>query len=123
MSRLYSILRKTRGIVLTAITWAVAWVLAGELYGVITQVLPRGVPQLHLSPLPIFVAIAEWWGITGALAGSAFAILLIIAERRASIESISTIRMALWGGLAGVVYPALATIWLLLSRGNEWPLD
>lgn len=52
-------------------------------------------------------------GITGAINGAAFAVFLMVAERRRTLDALSKGRVALWGALGGAALP-LATY--ILSR-------
>ena len=85
-------LRRTRGIIGTALTWGVGWSLIG---------LAGGVPVLN-------------WGIPGAIAGGGFAVALAIAGRRRTLREISVGSAAGWGALGTVGAVLLAMPLLLL---------
>jgi hypothetical protein len=46
------------------------------------------------------------WGVVGGIAGAAFSTLLVVRERRRSLEALSPWRVAVWGGLGGLIIPA-----------------
>jgi hypothetical protein len=91
-------LRRLRGILGTGLTWAFGWVGANALVGLVS-----GVPLGLMLPLSL-TAFAQ-----GFVAGGAFATILSIAERRHTLEELSLRRVALWGGIGGmiIVLPAL----------------
>jgi hypothetical protein len=87
------LLRRLRGIIGTALTWAAGW--AG-FFGVVGLVFgANSVPRLALVG-----------AFTGLVAGGAFAVILSIAERRQRLEDLSLWRTALWGGLGGILVAA-----------------
>jgi hypothetical protein len=93
------LLRRLRGIIGTGLTWCVAW---GGLFTVAGLV---GVGD--------FVAgLAMTGAFLGLVGGSAFAVILSIAERRHSLADLSLWRVALWGAVGG------ALMALLFGGGN-----
>lgn len=90
-------LRRLRGIVGTALTWGVGWVVANALLCLVT-----GVPLQFLGPLS-GTAMFQ-----GFLAGGTFATILSIAERKRTLEELSLPRVALWGGIGGMLIGFLA---------------
>ena len=99
------IFRRLRGIIGTGLTWAVGWVGANALLGIAT-----GVPLAFFLPLSM-TAFAQ-----GFVAGGAFATILSIAERRHTLDELSLKRVALWGGIGGMII-VLPAIPYMLSFG------
>ena len=81
-------LRRIRGVLGTAVTWAVGWGTVGFL---------AGVPQ---------------WAVVGFTAGAGFAVALSLAERRSRAETLVLWRTALWGGVGAVIGGGVAVPWL-----------
>lgn len=98
-------LRRLRGIIGMAVTWAVAG--AGLLTG-LGLVLGAGVSGV-MATLGAFM---------GFLSGGAFGVMLSIVERRKRLEDLSLWRMALWGGFGGFVMAGGLT--LIYGRGLLW---
>jgi hypothetical protein len=92
------ILRRLRGILGTGLTWAVGWVGLNAILS-----LAAGVPLRFLAPLSVTAFFQ------GFIAGGAFATVLSVAERKHTLEELSLRRVALWGGIGGmlVVLPAI----------------
>lgn len=97
------ILRKLRGALGTAVTWAFAWAVAGT---ALTGVLFLFESELGFS---VFFEVAPWlalvaggWGFVG---GAVFSVALGTVFRRRRLEELSVGRMAFWGGLAGALLP------------------
>jgi len=99
-------LRRLRGILGMAVTWGVGlaglFTLAGFIIGGVF------VPGLALTG-----------GYLGLIAGSAFAVILSIAEGRHKLKDLSLWRMALWGGIGGAIV-AGATNLIGGSGGIIW---
>jgi hypothetical protein len=93
-------LRRIRGAVGMALTWAAGWALAGLLIG-ITSVLLPGLPwnvffEVFDAPLP---ALA----VPGFFGGLFFSAVLGIAARRRRLDELSLPRFAAWGAVAGLL--------------------
>lgn len=96
-------LRRLRGIFGLGLTWSIVWALAGAATGAFeTLVLDRAPPGLGPR---IILASTISWASYGFVLGCLFAIVLAIAERRRTLEQLATWRLAVWGGLAGIVLP------------------
>jgi len=92
-------LRRLRGIVSTAVVWAIGWTLIA--WPVFVTLLPR------LSIVPRVLSalrMATYAGLAGAVTGTAFAILLTLLERRATLRSLRGRRIGMWGAAAGAAY-------------------
>ena len=84
-------LRRIRGILGTALTWAIGWGAAGaglHLFGI-------GLSR-HLGETAFFGAFL------GFLAGGSFAVTLAAIEGRRRLDQLSLGRVGLWGALGGV---------------------
>ena len=86
------LLKRVRGILGTAATWAVAWVGLGIGIGALV-----GIDLRFIVPMALNSAVA------GFIAGTSFAVILSIAERRSSLEELSFRRVASWGAGGGLV--------------------
>ncbi len=101
---MHSVLRKIRGLVGTALTWAVGWTVAGFGLIAIPLLLGRGAVPFWRFALP-FAAVV---GVSGAVVGTLFSIVLGSVHGRRTLEELKPLRMALWGGFAGLVTASVA---------------
>lgn len=88
-------LRRLRGVIGTGLTWALGW-------GAVSTVLQLGASVFLGSSLGSLLAVAVSGTIQGFIAGSSFAVILSIAERRRTLDQLSLKRVALWGGLGAI---------------------
>jgi len=100
-------LRRLRGVIKTGLTWAVGW--AG-FFAVVGAILETNVPRA------VFIG-----GFMGLIVGGAFSVILSITERRHRLEDLSLWRVALWGGLGGILVTGSFNL-LAGSEGLIWPL-
>jgi hypothetical protein len=108
------IIRILRGIVLTALTWAVAWVpVSLILIGLATLF------GVHLAPgfLSRYLIVQA---IVGAINGGVFASILAIAGRRKTFETLSMPWIATCGALGGALIPFAGRV--LLSASFALPV-
>ena len=85
-----AILRRTRGVLGTALTWAVGWTGVGAL---LSFVVPGW---------PLMAAVTV--GFLGLYTGATFAVMLSITQRRRTLDQLSLPKMAAIGAtVAGVV--------------------
>ncbi len=89
-------LRRIRGAVLMALTWAVVWAPVGVLIGVIVD------PNDSMEEM--WVAVGAY---PGFLCGAVFSAVLGIAEGRRRFDELSLPRFAAWGALGGMLVGAL----------------
>jgi hypothetical protein len=87
-----SLLRRVRGILGTAFTWAIAWTGLGVGIGALA-----GIGFGYLVPMALNGAAA------GFLAGATFAVILSVAERHRTLQDLSLRRVALWGAVGGLL--------------------
>jgi membrane protease YdiL (CAAX protease family) len=89
-------LRRIRAALLMGVTWAVVWLPAGLLLGLVLD--PDG-------------SMDEPWILVGTypgfLAGVVFSIVLGIAARRRKLDDLSVAKVAGWGAVAGVIIGSL----------------
>ncbi|MGZ8377857.1 MAG: hypothetical protein ACXW61_08260 [Gemmatirosa sp.] len=104
-----TVLRRLRGILGIALTWCAAFALIGALFG-LGLVLAIASGALPPSPyreenlyLMIILSRAARWAMIGVLSGIAFAVTLMVAERRQTLATLSPTRVARWGRLAGTL--------------------
>lgn len=88
-----------RGIVKTALTWAVIWVPF--------SLIPIGLAALFGAELPLRVlgSLVAGQAVTGAINGAVFAGLLAVAGRRRTFESLSLPWIAGLGAIGGALFP------------------
>lgn len=96
-------LRRIRGVVGTALTWAVAW-SGGALLLALLESLGT-----FFGPVLYYVVFASVFGVAGFVGGGIFSVVLGIAERRRSFDQMSLPRFAAWGAVGGLL---LAALWL-----------
>ena len=99
-------LRVIRGVIGTGVSWALAW--AGIFAGIGAVFGAHSVLMFALSQ-----------GFVGFIAGSAFGVILSIVERHKQLGELSLGRVALWGGLGGVLVAGALN--LFGGGGIVWP--
>ena len=110
-----TILRRSRGVLVTAVSWALLWLPVGLL-----DVLIEGAPPECLyCPSNWLVLFLGIWSLTGAVSGAAFAVVLMIAERRHSLAELSMLRIASWGAIGAAVVPVAFLAMALAEYGLE----
>ena len=118
-------LRMLRGVLGTAIAWAVPWALGG---GAALAVI--GYASLaHLGSRPPELILEIFWngamvaGVIGALSGAAFACVVAVRERHTSFADLTVPRMLLWGAIGGGAI-ALASVGVagIANARVLWPL-
>ncbi len=95
-------LRRIRGVVGTALTWAAGW--AGFAF-----ILSLTGYFGALGTVQVYAAVAALWAVVGFVGGAIFSVVLGIAERRRSFDEMSLPRFAVWGAVGGLL---LAIPWL-----------
>ena len=105
------LVRRVRGVLVTALVWAVAWLPVGLIVGVI-RALAIQLPEVWLTPgmrLSIFLEIVGvltlTWMIWGAISGALFAVLVALLERRREVDTLSSRRTVIWGALGAMALP------------------
>ena len=83
-------LKRIRGIIGTGVTWALAWVGLGAVVGALVG-----------YPVSFLFRIALSNSVSGFIAGSAFAAILAVAERKHTLADLSLKRVAIWGAIGG----------------------
>ncbi len=99
-------LRRIRGAVLMALTWAVVWAPVGVLIGMIVD------PNDSMEEM--WVAVGAY---PGFLCGAVFSAVLGIAEGRRRFDELSLPRFAAWGALGGLLLGVLAVTAGMLGPG------
>lgn len=119
-------MKRLRGAVVLALTWAVAWAVGGILIGASSIVLPwlpwDAFFRVFDAPLP---ALA----IPGFVGGLIFSAVLGVAEHRRQFEELSAARFAAWGALGGLLLTLIPASAVLLGSATVvegahelWPL-
>jgi hypothetical protein len=88
--------QRIRGVIGMGLTWAVAWAAVGF--------VPRWIFGVE-SDLPFSLLFAG----LGFIAGVIFSALLVLAERRRSLDEMSLPRFAAWGAISGLLVSAIFT--------------
>ncbi len=106
-------LKRIRGAVSTALTWAVAWGGVGAIIGLVTgAVWGTGTGSLimtFLSPtmLGLIFGSALFGSVLlamcGFAGGAAFSVVLSVAEGRRRFDEMSLLRFAAWGAVGGLL--------------------
>lgn len=97
------ILRRLRGIAVTALLWGVPWsLILGTVAAGAVWVL-----QVRIGPLRAFTSGAATGFYWGAAAGALFGSALMLAEQNRGFAGLTRRRGILWGAVAGVWFPAL----------------
>jgi hypothetical protein len=102
-------LRKCRGVLGTAATWAAVWAAIFAAVALIIGVIDPDSIDAGEGPL----SVAGVGAVFGFVSGAGFGALLALAEGRKAIRELAPGRAALWGALGTAVYPLLTPV------GNE----
>jgi hypothetical protein len=107
-------MRKFRAILVTAALWATVWVLGTLLFLTVAWLF---VERVRVSGVLFELVLvgSVLSAITGAISGSAFAIALMVAESRRTLDALSKPRVALWGAIGGAALPALLFLLTTIS--------
>ena len=102
------ILRRLRGVLVTAVTWGAAFAALSTILGslAVVGIAVSGTPVPSDIPGGIAAAVVAGiarWATIGALSGAVFATSIMVAERRQTLASLSARRFARWGLLAGAL--------------------
>ena len=102
-----NVLQRLRGVFGIAVTWATGF---GAIGGAVALVLRVAVsaglklPALMAGHMAsVMLSIVARYGLIGVGSGATFAVVIMVAERRQTIGSLSPGRIARWGMLAGLV--------------------
>lgn len=100
-------MRRIRGAIGMAFTWAVAWSFVGT--------FPRWVFGFNAdAPFPLI------FGILGFIAGLLFSAILLLTERRRTFDQMSLPRFASWGGIGGILLAGVFTRMASLSAHDAF---
>ncbi len=102
-------LKRIRGALGMGLIWAAAWFGAGMIF--LSGLLVFGTPPLGTG-LAALVANSVLLAVAGLIGGTAFSVVLGIAEGRRRFDEMSLLRFAGWGAVGGLSYVgALFGIW------------
>jgi hypothetical protein len=99
------LLRRLRGMASTALLWAATWgIIGAAAYAVLGVRWTVGMGRsLSVGEvLPYVLSGALFLAVYGLLSGVAFAGVLMLLERRRSIQDLTIARIAAWGALGGI---------------------
>ena len=108
-----SLLRRIRGLLGLGAFSGIVWGGIGVTLGTVVLLVDPAVVDKGEGPL----WIAYYFARAGFVAGAGAALLLAVAERRRSLASLSTLRVALWGAVGGLALP-----WLAVAPAAMWPV-
>jgi len=113
------LLRKLRGAVGTALTWAAAWGTGGFLFFLAVYLSggPPVSPEGFELTLGMVLLAGVAIGLLGALAGGLFSLVLATVHRRSTLGEVLPERMALWGALVGMAAPSLFVGFAIATGG------
>jgi hypothetical protein len=115
------ILRRIRGVAISATTWAIAFAAVGlarlPVYALLGQLYPTGPDGLF----GVVRRVALSGALTGFASGALFATIVMLAERRRDFATLTGRRFALWGLGAGVLFVGGANVASAIA--GRWPLD
>src|SRR5688572_13374023 len=100
-----TLLKRVRGIVGLGLIWSAGWAVVGFVYmTVLGLFMRRLVPEVTLPQQVGVVLLGTClYAGYGFMTGLLFGTVLAIAERRRTIDSLKIWRIAVWGGIAGVL--------------------
>src|SRR5262245_11574765 len=99
-------LRRCRGVLRMGLTWAVVWATIFFALGVTIGIIDPDSIDPGEEPYRF-----AWIGtIVGFVAGSAFGLLISLAERRKTLLNLSLARAGLWGAIASSLFPLLTQV-------------
>ena len=106
-----SLLRRVRGVAVTAAMWGLAFGVTGALVGLVLEMTDllstnEGVPKLAVD-------FATIWGVAGTGAGAMFATALILTQRKRTLADLSARRFTVLGLAAGVVIPFAVSLFVV----------
>jgi hypothetical protein len=113
--------RRLRGLLGTTLTWGVLGAIVG---------FPVYLSLALMGPWPVnairwereLTKLAAWEGMSflwGLACGLAFAVVLLLVERRQR-KQLAPTRVAAWGALAGGLFPAAVTFGALFGGGDPF---
>jgi hypothetical protein len=116
------LLRRLRGILGTAVVWAIVWGALGAVF-LAAQSLwehlehdPYRTPSYGQLLARGFLIFSIW----GAVSGAVFALALALAERKRSVSDLSMRRVATWGALGGVTLPLIGIVVMPYIGPSTW---
>ena len=93
-------LRRVRGAIGMGLTWALGWAAFGLLIGVTSTLFPSPIWDRFFE---VFDAPLPAMGVPGFVGGAMFSLVLGVAARRRRFDELSLRRVAIWGGLGGLL--------------------
>ena len=106
-------IRRARGALGLAVTWALGWVPVGAIFGVTMGLLVS-------DPTGVLAGVAAWamlFGALGFVGGGLFSIVLSVTEGRRRFDQLALPRVTAWGAAGGFLLGVLA----LMAEGGFSP--
>ena len=104
----WTVLRRLRGVALTAAVWALVWALGGALMALV-----------RAAPAGIVLGLSVVSAVCGSVSGILFAVILMLLERHSRLEDLSHGLVTVWGALSGMTIPIV--IFVLAEHGLRSP--
>ena len=104
--------RRLRGVLGTALIWALVWLPIG-----VVLLLWRNSRDIECFYCPPALSVLGIWTGWGAVSGAVFATVLMIAERRHALAELSIGRIAVWGALGALSAPLAITVAEVMQPG------
>ena len=98
-------LRRLRGVLGAGTIWGSMGVVFGSIFGALGSLFLGG--GFYLGDV---LEMGGAFGLFGLLWGGSFAGILMAADGRKSLEDLSPVRLAVWGGVAGVLFPLVIAL-------------
>jgi hypothetical protein len=113
-----SFIRRTRGIALTAVVWAIPWAVLGGIVPFAIVYSRPGLPMSMSLAVALYTAGAKIFGVLGAASGATFATVVAVLERRTTFASLSASRVSVWGGLGALAVASAIALATAVTRGG-----
>ena len=113
-----AILRKLRGALGTALTWAVGWTVAGFAYYTFLFVTGSFGELTFWEVAPLFALRGGLYGLVG---GALFSGALATVHRRRTLGELKPAWVGLWGGLAGLLV-GMGVFGVTVASAIPWSL-
>jgi len=93
-------LRRIRGAIGTALTWAAGWSITGAIFGAVTW-------ALGIDPPSAIFWVGASFAVLGFIGGAIFSTVLGLVEGRRRFDQMSLPRFTAWGTLGGLLVASL----------------
>lgn len=98
-----TLLRRLRGALGVAVTWAIGWGVVMFVIGTVISIVDPPSIDPGEEPWRLALIVAP----VGAISGAVFALVFAVAERHRRLHDLSGWRAAAWGAIGGAALPLL----------------